>query len=172
MKRIYCNREHGPQILEILNEVIQTSTTLYDYKPRTMTMMEAWFDAKEKGGFPVLGLVDDAGTLMAFGSYGTFRAWPAYKYTIEHSIYVERSFRGKGLGEIILKSVIDEARQREYHNLVAGINAANQASIALHLKLGFQLCGTVKHAGFKFGDWIDLQFYQLLLDGPKNPVDG
>jgi len=172
MKKVYCNREYSPQILEIFNEVIQTSTALYDYKPRTMAMMDAWFDAKEKGGFPVLGLMDDTATLMAFGSYGTFRAWPAYKYTVEHSIYVERSFRGKGLGEIILKSVIEEVQQREYHNLIAGINAANQASIVLHLKLGFQLCGTVKHAGFKFGNWIDLQFYQLLLDGPKNPVDG
>jgi phosphinothricin acetyltransferase len=120
----------------------------------------------------VIGFVDDSGTLAAFGTYGTFRAWPAYKYTVEQSIYVERSFRGKGLGEVLLKSIIEEVQQRGYHNLIGGIDAANQASIALHLKLGFQCCGTIRHAGFKFGRWIDLQFYQLILDGPKNPVDG
>jgi L-amino acid N-acyltransferase len=172
MNRVYCNREHSAQILAILNDVIQTSTALYDYQLRTMATMETWFDAKEKGGFPVIGLVDDAGTLLAFGSYGTFRAWPAYKYTVEHSVYVERSARGRGLGEEVLKAVIDEVKQRDYHNLIAGIDATNQPSIALHQKLGFKLCGTVKHAGFKFGGWIDLQFYQLLLDGPQHPTDG
>ena len=172
MKKVYCNREYSSQMLAILNEVIQTSTALYDYKPRTAAMMDAWFDAKEKGSYPVVGLIDDSGALLGFGSYGTFRAWPAYKYSVEHSIYVERSSRGKGLSGILLRHIIEEAERQDYHNVVAGIDAANQISISLHLKAGFQYCGTVKHAGFKFGNWIDLQFYQLLLKGPQNPVDG
>jgi phosphinothricin acetyltransferase len=172
MEKVFCNREYSGQILAIFNEIIENSNALYDYKPRTVAMMDSWFDAKEKGCFPVIGLVDDSGKLLAFGSYGTFRAWPAYRYTVEHSIYVERSFRGKGLGEMVLKSIIEEVQQQEYHNLIGGIDAANQASISLHLKLGFQNCGTITHAGFKFGNWIDLQFYQLILNGPKNAVDG
>jgi L-amino acid N-acyltransferase len=74
------------------------STALYDYKPRTMEMMTAWFETKACGNFPVIGLDNEAGELMAFGSYGTFRAWPAYKYTVEHSVYVDARFRGQGLG--------------------------------------------------------------------------
>jgi phosphinothricin acetyltransferase len=173
MRTALCTREHGARILTILNEVIATSTALYDYRPRTMEMMDSWFDAKEKGSFPVIGLFDDSDVLVAFGTFGTFRAWPAYKYTVEHSVYVERSNRGKGFGEVVLSRVIEEVQRQGYHNLIAGIDAANNTSIALHLKLGFKCCGTIEHAGFKFGRWIDLQFYQLLFEGtPENPVDG
>jgi L-amino acid N-acyltransferase len=63
-----------------------------------MEMMTAWFETKACGNFPVIGLDNEAGELMAFGSYGTFRAWPAYKYTVEHSVYVDARFRGQGLG--------------------------------------------------------------------------
>src|SRR5687768_9347185 len=115
MKRILCDRSHSGQILEILNEAIVNSTALWDYKPRTPAMMESWFDAKEKGQFPVIGLVDDQGKLLAFGSYGTFRAWPAYKYTVEHSLYVEKSARGRGLGTQLLEELVSSAQQQGYH---------------------------------------------------------
>jgi len=172
MKRIICGRPYSSQILAILNEVIASSTALYDYEPRTMSMMESWFDAKEKGKFPVLGLVDDADRLMAFATYGTFRAFPAYKYSVEHSVYVHAEHRGRGTGRLMLQAVIETASEQGYHNLIAGIDAANQASLAIHQKLGFSYCGTIQHAGFKFGHWIDLQFHQLLLPGPPHPVDG
>jgi L-amino acid N-acyltransferase YncA len=168
---IACGRDYSAQMLAILNEVIATTTALYDYKPRDMAMMASWFDVKERGSFPVIGLVDGAGKLLAFGSYGTFRAWPAYKYTVEHSVYVEKSFRRQGAGRLVLTKLIEVATAHGYHNMVAGIDAANQPSIALHQELGFELCGTVKHAGFKFGRWVDLQLHQLILPGPTEPVD-
>ena len=83
MKLIPCTHEqHAQPILDILNEAIANSTALYDYKPRTLDSMAGWFKAKEAGNFPVLGLVSDAGELLGFASYGSFRAWPAYKYTV------------------------------------------------------------------------------------------
>ena len=102
MKDIQCNRDHAPQILAIFNESILNSAAMWDYEPRTMASMEAWFDAKERGGFPVLGVIDDDEKLLAFGTYGPFRVWPAYKYTIEHSLYVEQGARGRGLGRHVL----------------------------------------------------------------------
>lgn len=172
MKIIRCDRSHASAILAILNDAIVNSTALYDYRLRTPATMDAWFEAKDKGGYPVVGVVDEAGTLLGFGSYGPFRAWPAYKYTVEHSIYVDRSQRAKGIGKQLLPAVIEHARRQQYHNLIGGIDATNAASIALHRRFGFEFCGNIRHAGFKFGRWLDLHFYQLLLDTPANPVDG
>lgn len=163
---------HAQAILAIFNEAIVTSTALYDYRPRPPESMEAWFAAKDKGGFPVLGFEDEAGTLLAFGSYGTFRAWPAYKYTVEHSVYVHPDHRGQGLGLKVMQALIEAARLRDVHALVGAIDAGNAASRALHERLGFSHVGTLPQVGFKFGRWLDLVFYQLLLETPRQPVDG
>lgn len=170
---VACTFErHADAILEIFNEAILNSTALYDYKPRTAQSMVAWFDAKRAGGFPVIGVEDGAGTLLAFGSYGTFRAWPAYKYTVEHSVYVHKDHRGRGLGRTVMQELIAAARQNELHAMMGGIDATNTGSIALHEQLGFKHVGTLPQVGFKFGRWLDLAFYQLLLDTPAHPVDG
>jgi L-amino acid N-acyltransferase YncA len=155
-----------------LNEAILNSTAIYDYKPRSIDSMAAWFENKKRGNFPVIGLVSDNSELLGFGSYGTFRAWPAYKYTAEHSIYVAAPHRGKGLGKLLLQEVINSAREQQYHVLIGGIDSRNAASIQLHKRLGFQHAGTIRHAGLKFGAWLDLDFYQLTLDTPACPVDG
>jgi L-amino acid N-acyltransferase YncA len=155
-----------------LNEAIANSTALWDYQPRSLASMSQWFDAKEAGNFPVLGFFDAAERLLAFGTYGTFRAFPGYKYTAEHSLYVERSARGRGLGTRMLEQLILHADAQGLHALVGGIASENLASIATHLKCGFEHCGTIRQAGYKFGAWIDLSFYQRLLAGPAAPVDG
>ncbi|WP_066340643.1 GNAT family N-acetyltransferase [Azohydromonas lata] len=163
---------HAQAILDIFNEAIATSTALYDYQPRPLASMETWFAAKDKGNFPVIGIEDEAGTLLAFGSFGTFRAWPAYKYSVEHSVYVHKDHRGQGLGLKVMQALIAAAREHGVHAMVGGIDAANAGSIALHERLGFKHVGTLPQVGFKFGRWLDLAFYQLLLDTPLNPVDG
>jgi phosphinothricin acetyltransferase len=165
-------RRHSDAILAIFNEAIANSTALYDYRPRTADSMVGWFEAKSRGRYPVIGVEDESGTLMGFASYGTFRSWPAYKYTVEHSVYVDARFRGQGVGRALLGAIILAAQKQDYHVLVGGIDAANAISIKLHESLGFQACGVVRHAGFKFGRWLDLAFYQLILRTPGSPVDG
>lgn len=173
MRIVECTyAEHAPAILAILNDAIQTSTALYDYAPREPESMQGWFDVKTRGRFPVLGALDDDGTLLGFASYGTFRAWPAYKYTVEHSVYVQSRHRRRGIGFSLMQRLIERARAQDYHALIGGIDAANRASTALHERLGFLHVGTIVQAGFKFGRWLDLAFYELLLDTPRNPVDG
>jgi len=170
---VQCTFErHADAILEIFNDAILNSTALYDYAPRTSQSMVAWFDAKRAGGFPVIGVEDSEGTLLAFGSYGTFRAWPAYKYTVEHSVYVHQDHRGRGLGRVVMQELIAAARQNDLHAMMGGIDATNAGSIALHERLGFRHVGTLPEVGFKFGRWLDLAFYQLLLDTPAHPIDG
>ena len=163
---------HADAILAIFNEAILHSTALYVYEPRTRQNMVDWFEAKRTGGFPVIGIEESDGTLMGFGSYGAFRAFPAYKYTVEHSVYVHQDHRGKGLGRMLMQELIAAARQADLHAMIGGIDAANTSSISLHERLGFKHVGTLPQVGFKFGRWLDLAFYQLLLDTPAHPIDG
>ncbi len=173
MRRVDCSLErHGGAILDILNEAIVNSTALYDYQPRKPQSMATWFRAKADGRYPVIGLESDGGELLGFASYGVFRAWPAYKYSVEHSVYVAAAHRGEGLGLRLMQELIAAAQQQGYHTLIGGIDIDNRASIALHAKLGFVHAGTIRQAGFKFGRWLDLAFYQLLLPTPAHPLDG
>lgn len=169
MKTAACSFSHAPEMLAIFNEAILNSTALYDYKPRAMDDMAAWFAAKEAGGYPVLGAFDDGGTLAGFASFGAFRAWPAYKYSIEHSIYIRADKRGAGLGKLLLSSLIKLAEEKGYHMMIGGIDSTNEASVRLHKSLGFTHCASIRQAGYKFGRWLDLEFYQLLLPGPDEP---
>lgn len=164
--------EHAGQILAILNDAIVNSTALYDYQPRPVEAMTGWFKTKTDHRFPVIGLQDAAGQLLGFASYGTFRAWPAYKYSVEHSVYVHRDHRGRGVGRRLLQRLISEAQRQDYHVLIGGIDVTNTASIALHESLGFTHAGTIRHAAYKFGRWLDLGFYQLTLETPAQPRDG
>lgn len=169
---VQCSHaKHAHAILEIFNEAIVNSTALYDFKPRTLASMEVWFSNKDKGNFPVIGIEDELGALLAFGSFGVFRAWPAYKYSMEHSVYVHKDHRGQGLGVKVMQALINAAKQRDVHALIGAIDATNAKSIALHERLGFKHVGTLPQVGFKFGRWLDLAFYQLLLETPLKPVD-
>ncbi len=173
MKFVECDlQSHGTAILEIFNEAIANSTALYEYKLFPPEKMTAWFAEKRAGNYPVIGGVDANGTLRGFASYGVFRARPAYKYSVEHSVYVHKDHRGKGIGRELLKRIIDAARDQNYHVLVGGIDAENKASIELHKQFGFMYSGTITQAGFKFGRWLDLVFYQLTLKTPAAPIDG
>jgi phosphinothricin acetyltransferase len=169
MKLIRCDRSYADPILAIINEAILNSTAIYDYRPRTPEVMAAWFEVKEKGNYPVVGVLGDATELMGFGSYGMFRAWPGYKYTVEHSIYVGSQYRGQGIGRQLLKELIGAAQTQDYHVMIGGIDSENAISIRLHESLGFFHSGTIRQAGFKFGRWLDLVFYQLILPTPATP---
>ncbi len=162
-------RDHAASILDIFNEAIANTTALYAYHPRTMEFMEEWFRNKSAGAFPVLGAVEESGVLTGFATYGAFRPWAAYKYTVENSVYVHKNYRGRGIGLVLMEQLIQKAVAQDYHVMIAGIDEENRGSIALHEKLGFVHCGTIKQAGYKFGQWRDLAFYQLILNTPAEP---
>jgi phosphinothricin acetyltransferase len=173
MKLVACKpQRHSAAILAIFNEAIANTTALYDYAQRTDADMTSWFADKAAQGHPVIVAENDSGELLGFASFGQWRVRPAYKYTVEHSVYVDTRFRGQGAGRLLLEAIVDAARDRDFHVLVGGIDAANTVSIKLHESLGFTHCGTVKQSGFKFGRWLDVAFYQRILATPAAPVDG
>ena len=164
-----CTEKQLPEILDIFNEAILNSTALYDYKIRTMETMIAWYDDKLAHNYPVLGAFDEAGILLGFATYGMFRVRPAYKYTVEHSVYVRHDKRGTGIGKILLKEIIKKAEEQNFHVMVGVIDTSNETSIGLHENEGFVHTGTMTEVGYKFGKWLDAAFYQLTLKTPETP---
>jgi L-amino acid N-acyltransferase YncA len=161
-----------PGILEIYNEVILHTTAVYTYQPHTPEMRKAWYDDKVKAGYPIF-VAEEGGHVIGLSSYGPFRAWPAYKYTVENSVYVAESSRGKGVARLLMQPLIDAARSQGYHAIIAGIDSSNEPSIRLHRSFGFEEVAHFREVGYKFGRWLDLTFMELLLEGsPARPVDG
>jgi len=157
-------------ILHIYNDAILHTTAVYSYTPQTLESRQIWFEQKKAEGDPIIVCEEDD-KVVGFATFGPFRAWPAYKYSIEHSVYVDTQYRKKGIGTSLMKEIIAIATEREYMTLIAGIDATNEKSIAMHKNFGFVYSGTIQKAGFKFNKWLDLAFYQLELNGPKNPTE-
>lgn len=164
-----CTEDQLPEILDIFNDSILNSTALYDYETRTMDTMHAWYADKLKGNYPIVGAFDENDMLLGFATYGMFRVRPAYKYTVEHSVYVRPDKRGSGIGKILLREIIKKAEEQNYHVLVGVIDTSNAVSIKLHENEGFALNGVWKEVGYKFGKWLDAAFYQLILKTPEHP---
>ena len=163
------NATDMPAILAIYNDAIINTTAVFTYDPFSSGYARDWYAHKVQGNWPLLVDVED-GTVAGFATFGTFRDWPAYKYTIEHSIYVHPDFRNRGIATRLMKQLITIADERHYATIVAGINSENECSIVLHNNLGFRKVGEIKRAGYKFDHWLDLSFYQLDLEGPACPV--
>lgn len=150
-------------IVGILNYYILNSTALYDYEVRTTEQQQAIFDDKIKKGFPVIVAVIDE-IVVGFGYYSEFRFREAYKFTVEHSVYVAPDEHGKGVGKIVLQNLINLAKQQKLHTMIAVIDAENESSINFHEQFGFEIVGTIKESGFKFDRWLHSVIMQLMLE--------
>jgi L-amino acid N-acyltransferase len=159
-----------PDILRIYNQAIEKTTAVFEYRAHTIEMRREWFDVKQSASLPVL-VADESGAVRGFASYGPFRAWPAYKYSVELSVYVDETARGRGIGSALVQRVVAHARDSDLHVVMAGITSDNAVSLRLHEKLGFVEVAHIREVGYKFGRWLDLKFLQLVLDGPRRPSE-
>lgn len=165
-----ADRKDINAILEIYNDAVLHTTASYDYEPHTMKDRTFWYESKISAGFPIL-ICEENGCVAGFATFGPFREWAAYKYTIEHSVYVHKGHRGKHIGTRLLQELIKVADQKGYATMVAAIDAGNAGSRHFHEALGFTYSGTIRKAGYKFGKWLDLVFYQYELHGPERPAE-
>lgn len=159
-----------PAILAIYNHAIETTTAVFTYTPHTIEMRREWFADKQARGYPVL-VAEVNGVVAGFATYGPFRAWPAYRYSIEHSVYVAESSRRQGIGRRLMEVLLERARAQDFHVVIGGIVSENAPSLSLHEALGFEKVAHFKQVGYKFGQWLDLTFVQVLLDTPREPVE-
>jgi L-amino acid N-acyltransferase YncA len=153
-----------PGILVIYNDVIANSTAVYTEQPVSLENRREWFQSRLASGFPVVVATDETG-VMGFASFGDFRAWPCYRYTVEHSIHVHQDKRGKGIGKQLLNELIIRAIEMKKHAIVGGVDSSNEASLRLHEGLGFKRVAHFKEVGRKFERWLDLIFVELILPG-------
>ncbi|WP_107925564.1 GNAT family N-acetyltransferase [Lysinibacillus parviboronicapiens] len=156
-----------PEVLDIYNDIILTSTAVYRYEIQTLNEKRQWFDEQKQSDNPLLVFEED-GEVAGFATYSQFRPYPGYKHTMEHSVYVHKEHYQKGIATKLMRELIRIAEENGVKTLVAGIDAENLGSIKAHEKLGFEYAGTIKNAGYKFEEWLDLVFYQLHLSGPKD----
>ena len=153
------NEADLPEILAMYNDVIATSTAVYSDVPVTLDDRITWFRTRTGQGYPVL-VAHDASRVVGYATFGDFRAWPGYRFTVEHSVHVRADRRGQGIGSQLVEALIPRARALGKHVMVGGIDADNAASIRMHERLGFERTAHLKEVGWKFGRWLDLVFMQ------------
>lgn len=165
-----ANEADVPSILAIYNDAVINTTAVYTYRPHTLEMRMRWFAEHREAGFPIFVCTEES-TVAGFATYGPFRPWPAYKYRVEHSVYVHPAFRRRRIAARLMETLMGTAESAGYATMIAGIDADNAASIRLHESFGFSFAGKIVKAGYKFGRWLDLVFYQKLLAGPESPQE-
>jgi phosphinothricin acetyltransferase len=156
-----------PGLLAIYNDVIATSTAIYSYVPVTLEDRTQWWRGRVASGYPVLVAVDESG-VIGYSTFGDFRSWPGYRFTVEHSVHVRADRRGQGLGKDLVEALFPRAAALGKHVMIAGVDAANEASIRFHERLGFQRAGLLREVGHKFDRWLDLVFLQRWISAPQN----
>ncbi|HTV52033.1 MAG TPA: GNAT family N-acetyltransferase [Steroidobacteraceae bacterium] len=152
-----------PALLRIYNAVIAESTAVFSDDPVTLEERTRWWQARTAQGYPVL-VARAADEVLGFASFGDFRSWPGYRYTVEHSVHVDGAQRGRGIGCALMRELLPRATALGKHMMVAGIDAANAGSIRFHERLGFERAGLLREVGFKFGRRLDLALLQRGLD--------
>lgn len=157
-----------PGLLAIYNEVVAHSTAIYADNPSTLEERRSWWQGRLAQDYPVL-VARDASGVLAFASFGDFRAWPGYRYTVEHSVHVRFDRRRAGIGSRLVGELIPRARALGKHVLLGGVDADNLASIRMHERLGFERVSHLKQVGRKFDRWLDLVFLELVLDAGDRP---
>ncbi|MCW5557958.1 MAG: N-acetyltransferase [Verrucomicrobiae bacterium] len=158
-------RADCPGILAIYNDAVLKTTASYDEEPRTLEHRVAWFDAHERDDLAVFVAEEpeadgSAARIVGWSALNRYHERAAYRFTAENSVYIAEDWRGRGLGSRLLAPLLSAARDRGLHAVLAVIDAANEASIRLHARHGFQPVGHLKEVGFKFGRWLDVMLME------------
>lgn len=150
-----------PAINDIYNHYVRHSTCTYQELDETLADRQAWFAGHGERHPVIVATVDDA--IVGWGSLSPYNNRSAYRFTVENSVYVRHDMHRGGIGSAILSELIDRAGKLGHRAIIAGIDADQPASIALHARLGFIQAGRVNQVGHKFGRWLDVCYMQLLL---------
>jgi len=149
-------------ITDIYNEVLTNSTSIYSDRPTTVEERTGWARARREQGYPVL-VAEDAGRVLGFATFGDFRSWPGYRFTVEGTIHIHSSSRGQGIGTELLRELALRARELGKHIMIAGVDSANTASIRFLERFGFVRVAHLREVGYKFNRFLDLVLLQYWL---------
>lgn len=160
--------------MAIYNAEVTGSTVTFDLVPRTLEDQLQWIDG-HSGAHPAVVAVED-GVVAGFASLSPYRPRPAYRTTVEDSVYVAASRRGRGVGRLLLTEIVSLAAAHGFHSVIGRVVGTHEASIGLHRRCGFDLVGVEREIGRKFGRWLDVAVMQLLVEqgtgaGPQPPAE-
>jgi phosphinothricin acetyltransferase len=144
-----------PAILAIYNDVVSSTTAIYDERPSTLPERQAWFEDRRARNFPVL-VGELNGEVMGFSTFGEWRSRWGYRHTVEHSVHVRADCRGKGFGRQLIEVLFPRAAAMDVHMMIAHIDSAAATSLRLHEKLGFKSVGTFREVGKMHGGWLSV----------------
>lgn len=157
------------EITAIYNDVLTHSTAIYNDRPATVADRIAWWRARFDQHYPVL-VATDSQHVCGFGSFGDFRPWPGYRFTVEGTIHVASAYRSRGVGSMLLKVLIEKAILAGKHSMIAGVDSENTASLAFLERFGFQRVGYLPEVGYKFDRYLNLILLQYWLT-PRVQLD-
>ncbi len=152
-------------IAEIYNREVLGSTATFDLVPRSIEDQRAWL-IDRSGAHAVLVAIDESGEVPAmagFASLSPFRARPAYSTTVESSVYVHPDHRRRGVARTLMIDLLATAQSHGFHSIIARIADSQEASLALHEDMGFELVGVEREVGRKFGRWLNVSVMQVML---------
>lgn len=154
-----------PAITAIYADAVRNGTASFELEPPPDSEMTRRLTALVEAGYPYL-VAEIDGAVAGYAYAGPYRSRPAYRWSVEDSVYVAPHMHRRGIGGVLLGALIAEAERRGFRQMVAVIgDSAQVPSIELHRALGFRLIGTIEHVGFKFGRWLDSVLMQRTL-GP------
>ena len=159
------------QITAIYNEVLTHSTAIYNDRPATVEERLSWWSSRIAQGFPVV-VASDRGRIAGFATFGDFRAWPGYRFTVEGTVHIHAGARGRGTGTALLKEILARARAMGKHIMIAGVDSENAASLRFLERFGFERAGHLREVGYKFDRFLDLVFMQYWITPPSRPAGG
>ncbi len=161
-----------PAITEIYAEAVNHGTATFELTPPDAGEMRRRFEALRDGGFPYL-VATVGGRIAGYAYAGPYRPRPAYRFTVENSVYLNPSAQGQRIGTRLLQQLIEDCEARGFRQMIAVIgDSDNAASIGVHARAGFDMIGTHPNVGFKFGRWLDTVMMQRALgDGGRTVPD-
>ena len=149
-------------ICQIYNHEVQFETSTFDLVPRALETQAAWITARS-GAFSAIVAVTPDDEVVGFGALSEYRDRAAYSTSVENSVYVKRDLGRRGIGRLILKTLLEQAADSGFHVVMARIEASGTASRALHESCGYTLVGIEREIGRKFGKWLDVALMQCVL---------
>ncbi|SHF67986.1 phosphinothricin acetyltransferase [Kaistia soli DSM 19436] len=158
-----------PAILGIYNDAVVNTTAIWNDDTVDLENRRAWFTARRGQGYPVFVAIE-GDAVLGYASYGDFRPFQGYRFTVENSVYVASEARGKGAGAALLAALVTHAAAADKHVMIAAITAGNEASIRLHARQGFVATGRLSEVGYKFGAYLDLILMEKRLAGSSSPA--
>lgn len=150
-------------IRQIYNAEVTTSTVTFDIMPRSLDEQRRYLSARSGAHAVIVATDGEGGVVLGFGALSPWRDKPAYATSVEDSVYVHPGHHGHGIGRTILDELVKVATAHGFHAVFARIVDGHEASIRLHRSVGFEVVGTEREVGRKFGRWLDVVVMELLL---------